>query len=146
MAKSFVSNLIKKGRIKMKIIIKDILFGFLVVIVITLCEFIVTIPFGLPDINNKAEYIAFMNQEFLLTVLPALFVTYGFAWILKTKTMKEAMQKSIIWTLLVLLNFVMIGLGNDNISEIFKTFGIFVLLIGTFIGPILYVRLNTKKI
>ena len=129
----------------MKKIVMDILYGFLVVIVITLCEFIVTIPFGLPVINNQADYIEFMNREFLLTALPALFVAYGFAWILKTKTMKEAMQRSIIWTLLVLLNFVIIGLGNNNLSEIFSTFGIFILLIGTFIGPILYVRLNTKK-
>lgn len=130
----------------MKKMVKDVLYGFLVVIVITLCEFIVTIPFGLPDMVNQVDYIEFMNREFLLTALPALFVTYGFAWMLKTKIMNEAMQRSIIWTLLVLLNFVMIGLGNNNISEIFKTFGIYVLLIGTFIGPILYIRLIRKTV
>ena len=55
----------------MEKIVKDILFGFLVVIVITLCEFIVTIPFGLPDMYNQTEYIEYMNREFLLTTLPA---------------------------------------------------------------------------
>jgi hypothetical protein len=109
----------------MKKIVKDILVGFLIVVVITLCEFLVTIPFGLPDLYTRAEFIEFMSREFLLTSLPALFVTYGFAWLLKTKTLKEAIQRSFIWTALVLINFVIIGLGNNNITEIFGSYGIF---------------------
>jgi len=130
----------------MKKIVKDILYGFLIVVVITLCEFLVTIPFGLPDLNSRAELVEFMSREFLLTSLPALFVTYGFAWLLKTKTMKEAIQRSVIWTAMVLLNFVIIGLGNNNLTEIFGSYGIVVLLVCTFVGPILFVRLNIMKI
>ncbi len=129
----------------MKTIIKDILVGFLVVVMIILCEFIVTIPFGLPNFTSQADYIEFMSREFLLTALPALFVTYGFAWLLKSKTMKAAVQRSIIWTSMVLLNFVIIGLGNNNLKEIFRTLGIYVLLVCTFSGPIIYLKLTAKK-
>ena len=56
-------------------ILINFLFGFLVTIVVTICEFIVTLPFGEPSELIQATYSQFINRELLLTALPALLVT-----------------------------------------------------------------------
>lgn len=123
--------------------VKDILFGFVVLLVIILLEFIVTIPFGTAGENmSSAEFSAFMNREFLLTAIPAAAVTYLFTAVRKTRTRAEAFQHSVIWTLMIFLMYFLMGIGNNNLGEIFSTIGIYVLLAAAFAGPILYSKMN----
>lgn len=125
--------------------IKDILFGFVVLLTIILMEFIVTIPFGLTgEEMTSAEFSAIMNREFLLTAIPAAVVTFIFAAVRKTRTQAEALQRSIIWTLMVFLMYFLMGMGNNNLGEIFSTPGIYVLLAATFAGPLIYARINHR--
>ncbi|NTW72909.1 MAG: hypothetical protein HGA49_11805 [Eubacteriaceae bacterium] len=127
----------------MKNIVKDVLFGVLVVIVITILEFIVTIPFGLPAESIDREMWAnFISRELLVTALPAFLTTTFFAWRLKTKSNSDALRKGLIWTAIIALNFVIIGLGNDNLGLIFGKIGIYVLLACAFAGPVLYSKVK----
>lgn len=121
----------------MKSIAKDVLFGILIMIVITIFEFIVTLPFGEPGELSRDGYAYFINRELLLTALPAALVTFLFTRLLKTKSKSDALRRSIVWTLIVFLNYLSIGIGNNNLGEIFRTFGIYILLVCAFAGPVL---------
>ena len=130
----------------MKSVIKDVLFGVLIVIVITILEFLVTIPFGLPAEGiSREEWAAFISRELLITAVPAFLTTFVFALLLKTKSKADAIQRAVFWTSILCINYIVIGLGNDNLSLIFGTIGIYVLLICTFAGPMAYMYLPFRK-
>jgi len=130
----------------MKSIIKDVLFGVLIVIVITLLEFVVTIPFGLPaDGISRDEWAAFISRELLITAVPAFLTTFVFALLLKTKSRADAIQKAVFWTSILCVNYFVMGLGNDNLGLIFGTAGIYVLLICAFAGPLVYAKVKHLK-
>ncbi len=129
----------------MKKIIIDILFGILTVICVTVFEFLVTLPFGEPGELSPEGYSSFMNREFLLTALPAGIVTFIFIWLLKTKHKADSMRKAVIWTLILALYYVIIGLGNGNLFEIFSTVGIYILLACAFAGPVAYAIIKRLK-
>lgn len=123
--------------------VKDILFGFVVLMVIILMEFIVTIPFGIVGEGaTSTEFSAFMNREFLLTAIPAAAVTYIFTAVRKTSSRAQAFQHSVTWTLMIFLMYFLMGIGNNSLGEIFSTVGIYVLLAAAFAGPILYSKIN----
>jgi hypothetical protein len=127
--------------LKMKMLL-DILFGLVAIIVVTIFEFLVTLPFGEPGELKPNGYSSFINRELLLTALPAALTTFILAMLLKTKSMSDSLRRSIIWTTMLVLSFVLIGLGNNNLPEIFSTVGIYVLLACTFAGPIIYAKIR----
>ena len=130
----------------MKSIVKDVLFGILIIVVITLLEFVVTIPFGLPAEGiTRDEWARFISRELLITAIPAFVTTFVFAVLLKTKTKAEAIQRAIFWTSILLINYFIMGLGNDNLDLIFGTMGIYALLLCAFAGPIVYIAMQTRK-
>ena len=129
----------------MKTFLKDVLFGILIIILITLAEFIVTLPFGTPGDVDSAGLATFINRELLLTALPAGLITFAFAHLLKTNTRQAALRRSIIWMVMLLLDFLMIGIGNQNLEEIFGTAGIYALLACAFAGPLVYSWLKSRK-
>jgi hypothetical protein len=126
----------------MKNIVKEVLLGFAVIIAITLMEFIVTIPFGIPGDVTDDVWKQVINRELLLTAIPAGVVTFLFAWILRTKSRAEALRKGAIWTAMLCVNYAVIGLGNDNFGLIFGSLGVYVLLVGAFAGPQLFAVLK----
>ncbi len=120
----------------------DILFGIVTIIIVTIFEYLVTLPFGKPGELNDGGYSHIINLEFLLTALPAAIVTFIFAWLLKTKRKSDSMRRAIVWTAMLALYYVLIGLGNNNLPELFLTIGIYVMLICAFAGPIIYARIK----
>lgn len=130
----------------MKRIIKDILLGIVIIIVITIFEFIVTIPFGdLPEQIDNAQWAIIINRELLLTALPAMFTTCIFSWLLKTKSKGDSIQKGIVWTCMIALNYMLIGIGNGNFGLIFGRIGIYVLLACAFLGTFIYAKMKNLR-
>lgn len=130
----------------MKSIIRDVLFGILIVIVVTLLEFVVTIPFGLPAEGiGRDEWAAIISRELLITAIPAFLTTFVFALLLKTKSKADAIQKAVFWTSILCVNYFIMGLGNDNLGLIFGTLGVYILLICAFAGPIVYAKVKHFK-
>ncbi|MCE5222028.1 MAG: hypothetical protein LLF98_12450 [Clostridium sp.] len=127
----------------MKGFIKDVLYGIVIIIVITILEFIVTIPFGeVSEEIDNVKWASMINLELLLTALPATVTTLVFAWLLKTKSKADALKKGIIWTSILALNYILIGIGNNNIRLIFGKIGIYVLLACAFAGTFIYVKIK----
>jgi len=128
----------------MKQIIKDVLFGILIFMIIMILEFIVTLPFGVNDIESLSieEFGALINQELLLVAIPAGIVTYLFAMLLKTATKQDAMRRSILWTGIIAIQYVSIGIGNDNIGIILSSLGFYAVVICAFAGPMIYAKIK----
>jgi hypothetical protein len=122
----------------MKTII-NLLIGLLTIILVTILEFLVTLPFGEPNPDTIARFV---NIELLLTALPAALVTYVLAWLFRTKSKSQAMHRSVIWTLVLGLWYLVIGLGNDTFGDIFGQLGIYVLLICSFAGPLIFSKVK----
>jgi hypothetical protein len=122
-----------------KAIIKDVLSGLLIFVLIMVLEFAVTLPFGDPG-GESGELASYLNREFLLTAIPAAILTYTAAMVTKVPTIVSAYRKSIIWTAVVLGLYTIIAVGNDNIGPIFGSYAFYLLLLGVFIGPILYAK------
>lgn len=127
----------------MKRIIKDALFGLLVIIAVTILEFIVTIPFGEPAQQITDEvWTEIINRELLLTAIPAALTTFAFTGFMKTKSKEDAIRRGIIWTIMMALNYAFIGIGNNNFKLIFGGIGIYILLVCTFIGPVIFTKVK----
>ena len=102
-----------------------------------------TIPFGeVSEEIDTVKWANMINLELLLTALPAAVTTLVFSWLLKTKSKSDTIRKGIIWTSLIALNYILIGIGNNNIGLIFGQIGIYVLLAGAFAGTFIYVKIK----
>lgn len=123
----------------------DILFGIIIVIVVTALEFAVTLPFGAPEVSGFADYASLISMELLLTALPAALTTFIFAWLLKTRSRSDAVLRSAIWTAALALYYFLIGIGNGNLREIFGTPGVYALLICAFAGPLVFALIKRLK-
>ena len=122
----------------MKTAVLDSVFGILIIIAITIAEFIVTLPFGMPGDVDSVGFARIINRELLLTALPAGLITFAFAHLRKTNNRQSAVRISIIWTVMIFLNYLLIGVGNKNLREIFGTAGIYTLLACACVGPLAY--------
>lgn len=123
----------------MKKVIKDLLFGVLIILVILIFEFIITIPFAeVASESDRARWAFLINRELLLTALPAALITYTFNWLLKTKSRKDALRRGIIWTGMLALYYILISIGNGSFDLMFGTIGAYVLLVCAFGGTVIY--------
>ena len=123
----------------MKKVIKDLLFGVLIIVITLIFEFIVTIPFTeMADESDRARWAFLISRELLLTALPAALITFTFAWLLKTKIKKDALQRGIIWTCVLALYYIIISIGNGTFNLMFSTIGVYVLLSCAYGGTVIY--------
>jgi hypothetical protein len=130
----------------MKKIAKDVLHSILILLVIIILDIMFTRPFDLPWKTSSEDYINFMNRELLFTAFPVGLVTFVFEWQLKTQNKYDAIRRSIIWTIVIFLNYFHMGSENSKLEELYSTYGLYVLLIYSFAGPLIYVKLNNLKI
>lgn len=130
----------------MKNIIKDVLFGVLIVVVTLIFEFIVTIPFTeIASESDRVRWAFLINRELLLTALPAALITYTFAWLLKTKIRRDALRRGTIWTCILALYYIFISIGNGSFNLMFGTIGVYILLVCAFAGPVIYFALQRLR-
>lgn len=128
----------------LKKVLKDILYGVLIIFVVMICELLVTLPFGSPPEAGALK--GFLNLEFALSAIPALLVTFGFAALLKTVEFGDAIRRSGVWTGLLVVNYLIVGFGNATAADIFLGFGIYLLLVCAFVGPLLWWRIKKQKV
>jgi hypothetical protein len=126
----------------MKKILIDVSFGLLVVLLVTIFEFLVTLPFGEFGQPDSGSYSSMINRELLLTALPGALATFFLTWLFKTKSVSDAIRRAIAGTVILALWYVIIGVGNRNLREIFAGFGVYTLLVCVFAGPIIYAKIK----
>ena len=130
----------------MKIFVKDVLIGIVIILLTMIAEFVVTLPFDeVAEESNRTEWAALINRELLLAALPTGLITFIFAWLRKTKSKKEAVRRGCIWGCLLALFYILIGINNGNIALIFGTVGIYALVFFAFSGPVLYATIKRES-
>ncbi|HWQ89657.1 MAG TPA: hypothetical protein VN374_06755, partial [Desulfitobacteriaceae bacterium] len=102
----------------------------------------ITLPLGESGGLSREAYANYKNRDLLLTALPAGLTTFVFAWLLKTNNISVAFRRSIIWTIIIFLHFLLLGIGYDNLLGMFGTIGIYLLLACAFTGPLLYAKIK----
>jgi len=122
--------------------LKVSLYGVLVIVLVTIGEFLVTLPFGDYMMGDVATMAQKINLELLLAALPALLVTALCAWLMKTKTMLEAIERGVLWMVMLAVNYAVIGVGNANFWMIFGSVGFYALLTCALVGPLVYAKLK----
>jgi len=127
----------------MKKILLDFLFGLLIFIVVYFFEFLVTLPLGISEPPaDKEAWRNLIGLELLLTAVPAAFTTFGFTWLLKTKTKEDAWRRAIIWAVVIGLIYAVIGILNGNADLVYGNIGIYALLLCALGGPVIYAKLR----
>ena len=127
----------------MKRTMKDLLFGIVIVIeifiVLIILEIIILIQYVEPSYETMYPT---WDAEMLLTALIVLGTTYGLTGRLKTKSMAEALKRGLIWTCIITLSFILIGLRTDELGLYFERIGIYALLFCAFSGPVIYAKMK----
>ena len=129
-------------------IVKDALFGAAIIIIITVLEFLVTVPFfsgPFPDTMTDADWKRLINMELLLTAIPAGMTTFFFAWILKTHYKEEARRRALVWGGMGFFNYMYIGFTNGNLHLIFGSPGVYVLTLAMLAGPLIYIQIHQQR-
>lgn len=131
----------------MKVIIRDVLFGILLMVLVMAAEVLVTVPLG-PQGYEEADEdgkAAILNLELILTAMPAAVISFMLAFLLKTKERAEALRRGAVWALVVFLLYALIGAMNGNFGRIFSTYGIYLLLACVFVGPLLSAMIRSRR-
>jgi hypothetical protein len=123
-------------------VLKDFLYGILILIVIVSLEYMISLLLVLLGEPGALSPEAYKNWELLLTALPAGLTTFVFAWLLKTNNLKVALRRSIIWTIIICLHFLLLGIGYDNLQVVFGSVGIYLLLACAFAGPLFCAKIK----
>ena len=129
-------------------IVKDALFGAAIIIIVTILEFAVTVPFisgPFPENMTDADWRALINMELLLTAIPAGMTTFVFAWIRKTHSFEDARRRALVWGGMGFFNYMFIGFTNGNLHLIFGSPGVYVLTLCMLGGPMLYYYIHQKR-
>jgi len=137
----------RERRRMMKKIIFDILGGLLLIVLTLTAEFIVTLPFTeIVDQNDRETLAKMIDRELLLAAIPVLLLTFFLAWVFKTLSMKDAIRRSSIWTVCLLVFYLFIGFNNKDLDLIFTSPGIYAMLVCAFAGPVLWMLLKRKPV
>jgi len=143
----------------MKRIAMDLGLGLIVYLAVYICAILIAFIFRDPFTGpGFGERIGSMNYEFLITAIPALLITMGITWISRIKLRSDALRKSIVWTILILLIDMVfavinaVDVGEFSWSTLDKTFvnslccwGYYILLAAVFAGPLLYSKIKQLK-
>lgn len=99
-----------------------------------------------PELSETKLSILFSNRSLMLHLFVVLFVsallTFIFTWISKTKSRKDALRKSIIWSVIFIGWYIIIGTGNNTIAEIFLSYYFYTVLACYFVGPLVFMAVK----
>lgn len=117
----------------MKRFLTDIGLGLAVFILVMVAEFLVTLP---TPMTGEAPTTSMLNRELLLTAPLALVISAVVALLARTRTPADGARHGVAWALLICVLYLVIGLANGT-AFMFATIGMYALLIGIALGPIL---------
>lgn len=129
----------------MKKTVIDILYGILVYIGIVAIQILSALPFRDPFSGESPLLRINQNYEYLVAAIPILIWTVIVTWISKIQNKSDALRKAIIWTLVVVLLDVALGLLNNTLSLTLGVWSYYIALIAVFLGPLVYLRLTSPR-
>ena len=129
----------------MKKTVIDILYGILVYIGIVAIQILSALPFRDPFSGESPLLRINQNYEYLVAAIPILIWTVIVTWISKIQNKSDALRKAIIWTVVVVLLDIALGLLNNTLSLTLGVWSYYIALIAVFLGPLVYLRLTSPR-
>lgn len=86
-----------------------------------------------------------LNILFLFTAIPTGVISFLAAWVARTQSKMEAIKSALNWTVINLLIFVLIGIGNNTLELIFGSYGFYIFILFLFAGPNFYALIRKLK-
>lgn len=123
----------------------DLLYGALVYIGIVAIQILSALPFRDPFSGESASLRINQNYEYLIAAIPILIWTVIVTWISKIQNKSDALRKAIIWTVVVVLLDVILGILNNTLSLTFGVWTYYIALVAVFLGPLVYLRLTSPR-
>lgn len=125
--------------------VKDILWGLALVVFNQIAMLLVSSFFD-PNSGNTdptvAQAIASLTINAAGTALLMGIAAFFLTGFLKTTRMAEAYRRGILWTLVLIGFYLLIGFGNQTLEIILKTPTAYLMYLLTFLGPVLYGKLK----
>ena len=115
--------------------LKLILLGMVIYIAINLFMLAASLLFSTYE-GTDNTYLVSVNS--LAAAIPAGLVAFALTRVMKTANRKDALLYAGIWTALQLVFFFIVGLLNQTLPFIFGAFGLYVLIVCVFLGPVVY--------
>lgn len=129
-----------------KRILIDIGVGALLLVVVTGFQYgayLLALAWGLPmayesapeDPLSASGWLDQVNAMMLIAAVPTFVVSFVLARLLRIVDPSEGLRRGLIWTAVVAVAHVLIGLGNGTVG-MFTGFGPYVMLMAVWLGPI----------
>lgn len=130
----------------MRKIIKDFFAGVLIFIIWSVLAFAIYLLFAKLFNDPAIENVRFsgllkdhsMWLSLFLTLFAAALIPFLFAWLFKTKTKNDSLKRSIMWSLVLVIWYLLIGLMNGTAVDIFTSYYFYFVLVSYFSGPLIY--------
>lgn len=125
-------------------IIKYVLLGLVLVFLNQIIMLLFSLLLGAFSSGNETteELVRMVTLNSAATALPMAALTFLLAWMLKIKSMAEAFRTGGIWALVLVIFYILIGLGNNTIEIILRSPAIYLMFLVTFAGPVLFGKLK----
>lgn len=122
----------------MRKILNDLLVGIAFIVILMILELFVSFLYdtGIDLDQHPDERLRLVNLMYLTSALPAGLLTALAAFLLKTRTVSDAVRRALIFGGIQLLDIFFIGLLNGTLSFIFGGYGFYVFLLMVTAGPI----------
>ena len=127
--------------------IKDVLLGIVLVFLNQIIMLLVSLLVGAYSSGDETveELVRMVTLNSAVSALPMAALTFLFARIFKTKSMAEAYRSGGIWVLVLIVYYILIGLGNNTIEIILRSPTVYLMFLFTFAGPVLFGKLKHLK-
>ncbi|MCT4783426.1 MULTISPECIES: hypothetical protein [Exiguobacterium] len=112
---------------------RDVLVGWIVVLLILVAHYLITISLG-----NSYFAEATLNRMLWFTSFPAFLIVFGAAFFMKTGTLTLAVRRGVIWTAELLVAFSVIALLFRSFNALFESPGAYWLFGAVFLAPLVY--------
>ncbi len=116
----------------------DVLIGIAFIVILMILELFVSFLYdtGIDLDADPAARLRLVNLMYLTSALPAGLLTALAAFLLKTRTMADAMRRAGLWGGIQLLDIFFIGLLNGTLAFIFGGYGFYAFILLMTVGPI----------
>lgn len=112
---------------------RDVLVGWIVVLLILVAHYVITISLG-----NSYFAEATLNRMLWFSSFPAFLIAFGAAFFLKTGTLTLAVRRGVIWTAELLVAFAVVAWFFRSFNALFESPGAYWLFGAVLLAPLVY--------
>lgn len=117
----------------MKKMERDVLVGWIVVLLVVISHFAITVTLG----NTYFEELT-LNRMLWFTSFPAFLIAFVAAFLQKTHTVTLAVRRGAIWTAELILGFTVVSWAFGAFEELFVSPGVYWMFGAVLVAPIVF--------